>query len=120
MLITNRRLDEKGKLCALECTIKNENRHTIEKFDATDILELVDNDYNSIINLLAQSNCHLITSQEASALDLYKVNNYGDHGKVITLTEAELNFCLGRGVNYDELLKIRATHEKIKDYEVRL
>ena len=119
MITVYKELSEKGKLSALKCIVKNNNRKTIEEVNLTDLLDLID-DYKTLIELLKQSKCEVISSQEAAALELYEVGDYGDDEKYITMTEAEFNYCVRYNVAPTKIYELRKVYESLKKYEVTL
>lgn len=116
MIITRKSYDGDGKLTILTYVIKNHNRKTIETFNATPLLEAVGYDQNTVIELLKQNNCEVLTPVEGRALDLYRE----EPGQSVQITESEFNYAVAHGLKFNEVLKMRHDIDLLKDYEVKL
>lgn len=116
MIITRRSYDDDNKLTLFTCVIKNHNRRTIEDFNASELLPLVDHDHKAIIELLKQSGCEVLTPEEGRALDLYRK----PQGETFELTPEEFDFCVKQGLTFAQLLELRKIWSQINAYEVKL
>lgn len=116
MILSNKSYSDKNKLETLTLVIVNDNRQTIERFDATPLLEVVDNDYEAIIELLKQSKCRPLTQPEARSLDLYGK----PHSEPFNITPEEFYYAVQNGLTIRQLDEMRNLYKTIKNYEVKL
>lgn len=116
MILINKSYNDKNKLETLSLVIVNDNRQTIERFDATPLLEVVDNDYEAIIELLKQSKCRPITKAEVDALKLYGK----PHSETFKITPEEFLYAVENGATLHQLDEMYNLYQTIKNYKVKL
>lgn len=114
--IINKYLDENNRLEGLKLILKNDNRNTVERFDATPLLEPADYDYDTVIELLKQANCTVLAPIEAAAIELYKK----PHGEPIDITPEEFDYAVKNGLTLRQIIELHNLYQTIKHYEVKI